>query len=363
MGWAELGATDWVTNSNAKNAVDIGVFSLKPGQSVPSNDNFLTKGEAAAKLNINSISGESNEWPTKNQLIASVNYTAVSGCYYYYQDISSSEYVCSIYGDETYYNATEGSGWNMGDVIYGKYGSVYEPLTGWDTESYLSYTEGGVRKWLKISFAGGVVIEMGTCNTYYAISGCYLDVTGADGASVCAAGWGNETLYSTASDEGWQIGDYVYRDLGQTGVGPYEIVTSTTGYEVYISYSRLGVRSYVGLDVDTNTVYTIGTCAVLQETIIYTMNPRISGFNVILDLSATRNLTSDVTIYVNVHGQWGGATAPASLAFNKNNGLNQYNNYLFNIEEYEGFFEDEPIKVSVVDWDPRYDSYSRYDVG
>lgn len=205
----------------------------------------------------------------------------------------------------------------------------------------------------------------GTCIavSYYPISGCYLDATGADGASVCAAGWGSEILYSTSSGEGWEIGDYVYRDLGQTGVGPYEIVTSTTGYEVFISYPRLGGRSYVGLDVDMNTVYTIGNCAILQDTIIYTMNPRIIGFNVILDLTATRNLTSNVTIYVNVHGQWGGATAGASLTFNMSNGMNQYNNYLFNIEEYEGFFEDEPITVSVTDWDPRYDSYSRYDVG
>lgn len=68
MSWTGLNPTDWVTNNNAQDAVNTGALTLKGGQSIPANSNWMTKDEANTKLDVNNISGTATDWLVKSQL-------------------------------------------------------------------------------------------------------------------------------------------------------------------------------------------------------------------------------------------------------------------------------------------------------
>src|SRR5690606_1181364 len=62
MAWLTRGYFDWITNNDVLEGLALDAFTLKPGQSVPADNNFMTISEANAKLDIVAVSGNGNTW-------------------------------------------------------------------------------------------------------------------------------------------------------------------------------------------------------------------------------------------------------------------------------------------------------------
>ena len=70
MSWGSLGSTKWPTNNDILDAISLGIFTLRPSQTLSSNNNFITVSEANTKIAIVTITGTSTRWPVKSEFVA-----------------------------------------------------------------------------------------------------------------------------------------------------------------------------------------------------------------------------------------------------------------------------------------------------
>lgn len=75
MAWASLASNQWVSRNDLQDAVTTGVFTLKPGQTIPAGDKWVTRSEIETWINATVSSGASNQWPQKSWITASTTTT------------------------------------------------------------------------------------------------------------------------------------------------------------------------------------------------------------------------------------------------------------------------------------------------
>jgi len=164
MSWASLQANQPVSYDNLRDAVNTGVFMIRPGQTIPAGNRCLKCSEAGTYTMTQNVAG-GNKLVLKSQLIAEVIYTAVTGCYV--AAASSYQNACAVFGSTTLYSVTVGSTFNVGQTVYKANGDgTYSPLTsssGFEF-NYISFVESSLRIWVKVSATTGVVLEKGQCD-------------------------------------------------------------------------------------------------------------------------------------------------------------------------------------------------------
>lgn len=177
MSWAGRANTDWVTNNDILDAISVGAFSIKAGQSIPANNNFITADEATSKLKINALGG-ATRWPTKGEFVSSITYYPAADNFY----ITASAYgdhatVCSPGGTHLLiplYTSNSNGQFNIGDILYVLDGGAYVPIA---SSSYtrpanwavapntISIMIGPDRWWLYYDIEGSDLLEMGNCSS------------------------------------------------------------------------------------------------------------------------------------------------------------------------------------------------------
>jgi len=195
MSWVGLNPTDWVTNNNAQDAVNTGVFTLKSGQSIPANTNWITKSEAFSKLNINDIGGVATSWMTKNQFVSSTSYYKVNtylpsgqtqSPWAYNNTVNNSGAACSLtmYWPEADLYTYNSSGIiEVGDTLLGQ--DKYAAPSGW----YTYYVPDGRKAYLRVTNYPGYTNILG----YVAEKG-YCSALTANTIAISYSGW-NPTGY------------------------------------------------------------------------------------------------------------------------------------------------------------------------
>jgi len=73
MGYNDRGPNDWITNAEIQDAINNGLIQLNAGQSVTTNNNWITTNEANTKLRIVPIGGGGTNWITKALIQAILN--------------------------------------------------------------------------------------------------------------------------------------------------------------------------------------------------------------------------------------------------------------------------------------------------
>lgn len=70
MAWASLASNQFVSRNDLQDAVTTGVFFLRPSQTIPAGNNFVTRSEVETWIYASVTSGASNQWPQKSWIIA-----------------------------------------------------------------------------------------------------------------------------------------------------------------------------------------------------------------------------------------------------------------------------------------------------
>lgn len=163
MSWSGISSTTWPTNNDVLDAIANGVFTLKLGQSVSANNNWITVAEANAKLNITTISGTSTRWPVKSEFVSSVTYYPIGDTGEGATDSDPSSSCAVVFPSEMYFYTTNSNGIvNIGDYVYIFNGSSYVPYPDTSgTSRYISYFQGGVRVWIEQFL--GLISDKGNC--------------------------------------------------------------------------------------------------------------------------------------------------------------------------------------------------------
>jgi len=68
MAWASLASNQWISRNDLQDAVTTGVFLLRPSQSIPAGNNFVTRLEVETWIYATVSTGASNQWPQKSWL-------------------------------------------------------------------------------------------------------------------------------------------------------------------------------------------------------------------------------------------------------------------------------------------------------
>lgn len=124
MAWSNLIGTGFITGNDLRDAVNNGLFTLKPGQSIPANNTFLNSSYIMDLVDIKNINtGNGGRFPVKSEIIKNVTeriYNEIAVQIIYYEESRQIE----VYLDSTY-NVTSnvtinfyGTGYNSNYTEY-----------------------------------------------------------------------------------------------------------------------------------------------------------------------------------------------------------------------------------------------------
>ncbi|WP_343524510.1 hypothetical protein [Pedobacter sp.] len=323
MSWATISSNDWVTNNNAQDAVNNGLFILRSGQNIPANDNFMTRAEAYTKLNINDVGGTGTTWITKGEFVSAVIYYSLNpnGSIYSTLTPPGLENSCIIisinksavtYGNN-YLQLLHSGPPILGDVIYQRANFTYPPQYYVATNlanQYFAYRSlDGAPIGLRLG-SNSEIIEIMDCTTqFYQINTVYQgfddQYTSIDGCSVISniynaglfttnplgsAAAGNTLYYYKSDTNEYKPINWIFP---QAEEGDLEIPHGDfIGY-----YDNSGNR--VWLQFNSNSVITdLGDCSGLVASNQITVDSPLGSHEIYV--YSQYPVTSDVTVQVSV---------------------------------------------------------------
>lgn len=290
MSWADIGANDWVTNNNAQDAVNNGLFSLKSGQSIPANNNFMTISEANAKLNITAVGGTGTTWIKKNQFGGAITVVQINGVneltsYSGYGSSSDNGFACTVLnnpGDfqeyiyDIWLGTTDSDGIvRVGSRIYYALNNPqpFNPINRNDYNVIGFIDNNGIHRWMKFDPTSNEVIAVGNCSTpkvrindsaavYNGSYWRYGDIVlmGDGSVDYCLHIMGEDIgtrtpLWSDSTTADVVPGCRIFWD---NGLRPFDGATRTGNYIYYIN--NRGTPRWMTLFADENIVEDCGDC-------------------------------------------------------------------------------------------------------